>query len=317
MRCVVTGAAGFIGSSLADRLLAEGHTVVGVDCFTPYYSRVVKEGNLAAARGNPRFRLDESDLRTADLGPVLGGAEMVFHLAAQAGVDSFGEKFREYADINIIGTHRLLEAARRAGSLRLLVYASSASVYGDVPVPMREDGPVNPTTPYGITKLAGEQLSLQYSARMGVPAMSLRFFNVFGPRQRPDMAFTKLAVAILTGAEFPLKGDGLMERDFTEVGDILDALAACADRGRPGLVLNAGGGHRVALRRAIEVMESVSGTRARVRREEARPGEMKRNEADTARLRREFGFAPRVSLEEGLARQFAWVKANLSLLAER
>ena len=316
MRVLVTGAAGFIGSHLAERLLADGHEVTGVDCFTPDYAEALKRSFVAPSLANPRFRFLEADLRTTDPVPLVGSADVVYHLAAQAGVRaSFGPQFADYVAHNILATHRLLEAARAAKGLKLMVYASSASVYGDVPVPMREEGPTRPTSPYGITKLAAEQLCLRYAAEMGVPAMAFRFFNVFGPRQRPYMAFTRLAVAMMAGAEFPLYGNGAMERDFTEVGDIVDTLVEAAKRGKPGMLLNIGGGHRISLLQAIEVFEKVSGKKALLRKEPARMGEMARAEADNSALKAAFGFAPKVSLEAGLARQWAWAMDNSPLLA--
>ena len=316
MRCLVTGAAGFIGSHLAERLLDGGHQVTGLDCFTAYYYRALKEKNLAGAKSKKGFAFVEADLLDAGLARVLDGIDVVYHLAGQPGVKSFGPQFSDYIDNNLKATHRLLEAARDSRGIRIFVYASSASVYGDVPVPMREDGPTRPTSPYGITKLAAEQLCLQYAAQNMVPAMALRFFNVFGPRQRPDMAFTRLAVAALTGAEFPLYGTGGQERDFTGVGDIVDALVRAGEIGRPGLVLNVGGGHRVSLTAAIDALERISGIAVRIRREPPQVGAMERMEADTERLRKEFGFAPRVSLEEGLRLQLEWARENLPLLSK-
>jgi UDP-glucose 4-epimerase len=322
MRCVVTGAAGFIGSHLAGRLAAAGHEVTGVDCFTSYYSRALKERNLKAAG---KIRFVEIDLVRDSLDDVVADAEVIYHLAAQPGVLSFGPGFAAYIDNNITGTHRLLDAAhgkwdlRRAaqgaGSLRLMVYASSASVYGSTPLPMAESGPAKPVSPYGITKLAAEQLCLQYSTAGLVPAMALRFFNVFGPRQRPDMAFTRLAVAMLAGREFPLRGTGEQERDFTAVDDVVDVLVACLEKGKPGLLLNVGGGHRISLMRAIQVFEKVGGKPAKLKHEPEAPGEMSRMEADTTALRKEFGFSPRVKLEDALERQLAWARDNLDLLA--
>ncbi len=312
MRCLVTGAAGFIGSHLTDRLLDEGHEVVGVDCFTPYYARALKEANLEAARSRKSFQLAEVDLKNAPLEPFLEGVEVAIHLAAQAGVRSFGPQFSEYIDNNLSATHRLLEAVKLSRSVRLLIYASSGSVYGAVPLPMREDGPTRPTTPYGITKLAAEQLCLQYAAQNMVPAMCLRFFNVFGPRQRPNMAFSQLTVAILANREFSLYGTGEQERDFTEVSDIVDTIVAACKRGRAGMVLNVGGGQRISLHQAIATLERIHGRRIKIRKEPPVPGDVVRMEADTTLLKGELGITPRVRLEEGLQRQFEWVRAHLA-----
>lgn len=312
MRVLVTGAAGFIGSNLTERLLDEGHEVVGLDCFTPFYARALKERNLEVARSHNAFQLAEIDLKNASLEPVLEGVEVVVHLAAQAGVRSFGPQFSEYIENNLSATHRLLEAIKPSRTVRLLIYASSASVYGAVPIPFREDGPTRPTSPYGITKLAAEQLCIQYAAQKMVPAMCLRFFSVFGPRQRPDMAFCRLTVALLANREFTLYGTGEQERDFTEVSDIVDTIVAACKRGRAGMVLNVGGGQRISLQQAMATLERIHGGRINMRREERVPGDMICMEADTTLLQQELGFTPRVRLEAGLQRQFAWVQAHLA-----
>ena len=316
MRCLVTGAAGFIGSTLTDRLLAEGHEVTGVDCFTPYYPRELKDANLEAARRNGKFRLVEADLRMCALDDVLEGAEVVYHLAGQAGVRaSLGSMFPEYVEHNVLVTHRLLEAALRHRGISAFVYSSSASVYGSVPLPMREDGPTRPVSPYGVTKLAAEHLCTQY-AKLGLPSMSLRFFNAFGPRQRPDMAFTRLAVALLAGREFPVYGTGEQERDFTAVEDIADIVLAAGKGPKPGMVINTGGGHRVSLNMSISIMENITGIRAKIRREPRVSGDMERTESDTTLLRKEYGFTPKIGLEEGLKKQVEWVKASLGALSK-
>ncbi len=315
MRIVVTGAAGFIGSHLSERLLAEGHDVVGIDALTPYYDSRIKNSNVDAIlsrSGQPRFTLHKVDLCEADLTPLVRGAEIVYHLAGQPGVDSFGPRFSDYVRHNLTATHRLLEAA---GGVKLVVLASSSSVYGSAPSPFREDGPVQPTTPYGITKLAAEQLCLQYSANGMVPAMAFRFFTVYGPRQRPDMAFTKLCRAVLRDEPFPVRGTGEQVRDFTYVGDIVDALVAAAGKGKPGMLLNLGGGTSVSLNRAIAIVEQLAGRTVKIDRQPAKPGEMDRNPADPTRLRETLGFAPKTPIEEGLRRQFEWVNEHLALLS--
>lgn len=312
MRVLVTGAAGFVGSHLTERFLDEGHEVIGLDCFTPYYARALKELNLEVARAHKSFTLVEIDLKNASLERALEGVEVVVHLAAQAGVRSFGPQFSEYIENNLSATHRLLEAIKLSRTVRLLIFASSASVYGAVPVPMREDGPTRPTSPYGITKLAAEQLCIQYAAQHMVPAMCLRFFNVFGPRQRPDMAFSRLTVALLANRQFTLYGTGEQERDFTEVSDIVDAIVAASKRGRAGMVLNVGGGQRISLQQAMTTLERIHGRRINMRREPPVAGDMMRMEADTTLLKQELGFTPRVRLETGLQRQLAWVQAHLA-----
>lgn len=312
MRIVVTGAAGFIGSHLAERLLGDGHEVIGIDALTAYYDPRIKRENIAGALRHPKFAFHEADLRTVDVAPLLGRAEVVFHLAGQPGVDSFGPRFADYVGHNLTATHRLLEAAQ---GVKLVVLASSSPVYGAAPAPFREDGPASPTTPYGITKLAAEQLCLQYSANGMIPAMAFRFFTVYGPRQRPDMAFTKLCRAVLRDEPFPIRGTGDQVRDFTYVGDIVDGLVAAPTKGRAGLLLNLGGGTSVSVNRAIAIVEQLAGRKAKIARQPVKPGEMDRNPADPARLQAEFGFAPRTPIEDGLRRQFEWVKEHLDLLS--
>src|SRR3954452_20962667 len=239
MRALVTGAAGFVGSTLVDTLLARGDHVVGLDCFTPYYDRAAKEANLALARDSKRFEFVEADLRTADVDALLDGAEVVFHQAAQAGVRlSWSEGFADYSSHNILATQRLLEAAKRTRPR--VVYASSSSVYGNAAsYPTNEGDIPRPHSPYGVTKLAGEHLCNLYADNWGVATMSLRYFTVYGPRQRPDMAIHRLLRAALDGGPFPLYGDGSAEREFTFVDDIVAAnlLAADADC-PPGTVVN-------------------------------------------------------------------------------
>ncbi|MEK7477307.1 MAG: NAD-dependent epimerase/dehydratase family protein [Candidatus Coatesbacteria bacterium] len=312
MKVLVTGVAGFIGSTLAERLLDAGHEVVGIDCFTPYYSRALKEANMSGFIESPRFQFHEADLRSAEIAPLLNGIEVVVHLAGQPGVrGSFGPDFALYAEHNILATHRLLEASRM---VRLFVFASSASVYGSVPVPMREDGPVRPVSPYGVTKLAAEQLCLQYAAQGLVPAMAFRFFSVYGPRQRPDMAFPRLIRTVLDRDEFTILGTGDQQRDFTYVGDVVDALVAALAKGKGGLLLNLGGGHKVSLNHTIAIVERLAGLKAKIARLPAAAGDMEVTEADATRLRAELGFAPKTSIEDGLANEVEWVRANLKLL---
>jgi UDP-glucose 4-epimerase len=309
VKAVVTGAAGFIGSHLAESLLADGHEVIGVDCFTDYYPRPIKESNLARLRDSSRFRLLEARLQEADLAPLLDGAEHVYHLAAQAGVRaSWGRDFALYTDHNVLATQRLLEAALAAGRPKV-VYASSSSVYGDAPaLPLREDGPCQPISPYGVTKLAGEHLALLYHRNHGLPTVSLRFFTVYGPRQRPDMAFHRFLKAARDGDSVTLFGDGLQTRDFTYVADIVAAVRAAPLSGRSGCVYNVGGGERVALNEVLRVIESVTARPLRIRRQEAQKGDMRDTFADTACARRDLGFRATVPLAEGLAREWDWMR---------
>jgi UDP-glucose 4-epimerase len=308
MKVVVTGAAGFIGSHLTDALLAGGHEVVGVDAFVDYYPRAAKESNLARAREHRSFRLVEGALQEMDLGPVLEGAGQVYHLAAQAGVrSSWGRDFAIYTDNNVLGTQRLLEAAV-AARVPWLVYASSSSVYGDsAELPLRETAPCRPVSPYGVTKLAAEHLAVLYEKSFGLPTVSLRYFTVYGPRQRPDMAFHRFLKAARDGSAIHVFGDGLQTRDFTFVADIVAATRAAADSGRPGGVYNVGGGERVALNDVLGRIEDVTGRRLTIVREPAQKGDMRDTFADTAAAARDLGFRSTVDLREGLAREWDWI----------
>ncbi len=310
MRAVVTGAAGFIGSTLTDSLLADGYDVLGIDAFVDYYPRAVKERNLAAARENPRFQLVDGFLQDIDLASLLTGADLVFHLAAQAGVRaSWGREFALYTNLNVLGTQQLLEAAVAAGVPRL-VYASSSSVYGDAPtLPLREEAACHPLSPYGVTKLAAEHLCHLYGHNLGLPVVSLRYFTVYGPRQRPDMAFHKFLKAARDGTPVQLYGDGLQTRDFTFVSDIVAATRAAADRGRPGSVYNVGGGERIAMNEVLRLVETVSGCTLKIDRHEAQRGDMRDTFADTLAAQRDLGFRSTVSLRDGLTREWDWIRS--------
>jgi UDP-glucose 4-epimerase len=309
MKVVVTGVAGFIASQLAERLVADGHEVVGVDCFTDYYARETKERNLARLRSAPGFRLVEQRIQDADLEALLAGAAHVYHLAAQAGVRaSWGREFAHYTEHNVLATQRLLEAALAAGRPKV-VYASSSSVYGDcAALPLREDGPCHPVSPYGVTKLAAEHLAVLYHRNFGLDTTSLRFFTVYGPRQRPDMAFHRFLRAARDGGSVAVFGDGLQTRDFTYVDDIVAALRAAALSGRPGSVYNVGGGERIALNDVLRMVEDVTGRPLHIQRQEAQKGDMRDTFADTTAAARDLGFRSSVSLRDGLAREWAWLQ---------
>ena len=308
MKALVTGAAGFIGSTLSERLIADGATVTGLDCFTDYYPRERKEHNLARLRQSPGFTLVEAAIAEADLPRLLEGVTHVFHLAAQAGVrKSWGRDFRVYTVNNVEATQILLEACvgRR---LKRLVYASSSSVYGDnVALPMTEDALPQPVSPYGVTKLSAEQLCHLYHVNYDIPAVSVRYFTVYGPRQRPDMGFYKFLLAVMRGKPVPQFGDGRQTRDFTFVADAVAATVAAATRGTPGGVYNIGGGSRVELLDVFELIRAVTDRPLRVNRIDAQRGDMRDTYADTTRARADLGFAPTVSLEQGLRAQFEWM----------
>ena len=311
MKALVTGAAGFIGSHLSERLIAEGATVTGIDCFTDYYPRELKERNLASLRGAASFRLVESTLADANLSTLLNGVTHVFHLAAQAGVRrSWGRDFRVYTVNNVEATQVLLEACIGM-PIERLVYASSSSVYGDsVALPMREDARPQPVSPYGVTKLAGEQLCYLYHVNHGVPAVSLRYFTVYGPRQRPDMGFARFLHAVTCEEAVAQFGDGRQTRDFTFVADTVTATVAAATRGKPGGVYNIGGGSHVDLLHVFELIGRIVGRPVRVERTETRRGDMRDTYADTTRAMADLGFAPTAGLEEGLRAQYDWMTAG-------
>ena len=309
MKALVTGAAGFIGSTLAERLVDEGVDVVGIDCFTDYYPRPVKERNVSRLLASPRFRFVESRIQDADLPSLVTDRTHVFHLAAQAGVrKSWGRDFAIYTENNIEATQVLLEALARAPALERLVYASSSSVYGDnTPMPFREDMMTQPVSPYGVSKLAAEQLCYLYHANFRVPAVSLRYFTVYGPRQRPDMGFHKFLRATILGEPIAVFGDGEQTRDFTFVKDAVAATIAAATKGVPGRVYNIGGGSRVSVNEVLDLIGRIAGRRPGVRVDPAQKGDMRHTYADTSLARADLGFAPAVALEEGLAAEYRWL----------
>lgn len=311
MRCLVTGAAGFIGSQLAERLLADGRRITGVDAFTDYYARTLKEANVAPLTRHPAFDLVRGNLLELDLDRLVDRVDVIFHLAAQAGVRaSWGEAFRLYSDWNILATQRLLEAAR-GRPLARFVYASSSAVYGRSELPMREDSPLRPLSPYGVSKLAGEHLCGLYAEAYGVPTVSLRYFTVFGPRQRPDMAFHRFIRALRAGRAIPLFGDGRQTRDFTFVADVIDATcragaASIADV-PAGEILNVAGGARIELRKVIEDLARLVGREARITSGAPPAGEMPHTYADSGRAARLLGWQPKTSVVDGLAEEVAWI----------
>ncbi len=308
MKAIVTGAAGFIGSHLSSALLDSGASVTGIDCFTDYYARPLKDANLATVKDREGFRFVEGALQDLDLSKILTGATHVFHLAGQAGVrKSWGGDFDVYIRDNVHATQRLLEAMARM-PIQKYVYSSSSSVYGnDVPLPMRENTYLQPLSPYGVTKLAGEHLGHLYFANHAVPTVSLRYFTVYGPRQRPDMAFHRFLTSVRDGKSITVYGDGEQTRDFTFISDIVAANIAAATQGRPGSVYNIGGGSRVTLNHVLELIQKVTGKTVAIQREPEQKGDMRHTYADTSAARRDLDFNPRVSLENGLAQQYQWL----------
>jgi nucleoside-diphosphate-sugar epimerase len=300
MTVLVTGAAGFVGSTLVELLLDEGHPVLGVDAFTDYYPRQTKERNLNRVRGRAGFRFVEADLSKVAVAQLLSGVDTVFHLAGQPGVRaSWGADFGHYVRHNVLVTQRLLEACRER-QLRKLVYASSSSVYGDAEAyPTPETVRPSPVSPYGVTKLAAEHLCEVYRRSFEVPAVSLRLFTVYGPGQRPDMAFSRLVGAAIRGEPFELFGDGLQTRDFTFVGDVVRAMVDAAASGWCG-VANIGGGARTSMREVLDVVTGLCGPLDLVQRPTAR-GDVRDTAADTSVAQAAFGYKARTKLADGLA----------------
>jgi UDP-glucose 4-epimerase len=315
---VVTGAAGFIGSHLAEALVERGHEVVGIDCFTTAYPPQEKRRNLERLLGHPSFRLVEGDLVTLTLDAWLEGAVVVFHQAAQPGVrGSWGRDFAIYVYHNVLATQCLLEASARAGVPRL-VAASSSSVYGDAPVyPTTEEAITRPVSPYGVTKLASEHLCLAY-ARPEVSSLAvatLRYFTVYGSRQRPDMAFRRFLAAAYAGEPIRVYGDGEQTRDFTHVEDAVRANLLAMTAPVEAEAVNVGGGRRITLNEVLDLIGRSTGRRLRIERAPAQPGDARHTGADGTRAEALLGYRPEVRLEDGIADQAAWVAAGLGLRA--
>jgi UDP-glucuronate 4-epimerase len=304
MRALVTGVAGFIGSHLAEALVASGTDVVGVDSFAPYYESELKRDNLARLADVDSFRLIEGNLREIDLPDVLEGLDVIFHLAAQPGVRrSWGQEFAVYTNENVLATQRLLESVREHGSVPF-VFASSSSIYGDAErLPTPESALPMPVSPYGVTKLACEHLCRLYFSRFEVPTVMLRYFTVYGPRQRPDMAFSRFISAAGDGQPVEVFGDGLQSRDFTYVTDAVAATIAAADAGRPGEAYNVAGGSQATVLDVLETLRGVLGSDIEVRHLPAVPGDARHTGGDTEKARRDLSFMPKTTLAEGLAAQ--------------
>lgn len=306
---LVTGAAGFIGSTLADRLLADGVRVTGVDAFTDYYDVSLKRRNVAGALAHAAFTLLELDLATADLSP-LPAVDVVFHQAAQPGVRaSWGREFATYTQHNVLATQRLLERYQHE-PLERFVYASSSSIYGDAEsYPTSESVLPRPYSPYGVTKLAGEHLALLYGRNFGLPVAALRYFTVYGPRQRPDMAFHRFCRAMLAGEPITVYGDGRQSRDFTFVSDAIEANVRAWQHAAPHGVYNVGGGSQVEVLEVITLLEKSLGVPAIVRFEPRPPGDPLRTRADASRLAADLGYRTTIGIAEGLAAEAEWARS--------
>ena len=308
-KVVVTGAAGFIGSHLCERLVDDDFEVVGVDSFTDYYSPARKRFHLAALAGRRNFTLVEDNLVVCDVNRLVDGARCVFHLAAQAGVrKSWGKEFSRYIEANILATQRILEAIRETPSVRL-VHSSSSSVYGETrALPMREDHETVPLSPYGATKLSAEHLCELYRLNYGITYRALRYFTVYGPRQRPDMAFSTFITAALSGRSIEIYGDGAQTRDFTYVSDVVEANVRAFLYDGPCTVFNIGGGSRVSLLDVLGTLERELATPLDARFVDRVKGDVRDTWADTTRAQRELGFKPRASFEEGIRNEIAWYR---------
>ncbi|MER3414812.1 MAG: nucleotide sugar epimerase [Gemmataceae bacterium] len=310
MRCLVTGAAGFIGSHLSEELIRRGHEVRGVDAFIPYYPHSFKERNVAWLRQQRGFELRQLDLRSDDLDGLLEGVEIVFHIAAMAGLMKSWTDFDGYWTCNVQATQRLLEAWRHEGQhVRRLLLASTSSVYGKYAIGS-EDMPTRPVSPYGVTKLAAEHLCRAYLDNFGAPIVILRYFSIYGPRQRPDMGYYRFIEALLRDQEIIVYGDGQQVRGNTYISDCIEATLLAVEA-RPGEVFNVGGGETATVWDILRRLERLSGRSFRVRQEPERPGDQRYTFADTSRLKQQFGWQPKVGLDEGLARQWVWQQSMI------
>ena len=309
MKSLVTGAAGFIGSHLCEYLIEKGFQVVGIDNFMDYYPRSIKEANIADLRRDQNFKFVEANLLEVDLVKLLDGIDVVFHQSAQAGVRaSWGKTFKIYCDNNVLATQMLLEACRET-TVKKFVYASSSSVYGDTKdLPMRESSLPCPVSPYGVSKLAAEHLCFLYYKNFGIPTISLRYFTVYGARQRPDMAFHRFFRWALENQTLKVYGDGEQSRDFTHVDDIVEANWLAFGKGLPGEVFNIGGGSRITLNGVIEIIMEITGRELEVDYEAKQKGDVRHTMADMAKAKEKLGYKPQVLIQDGLKTEYDWIK---------
>lgn len=309
MRCIVTGAAGFIGSHVTRKLLNENYKVLGIDDFQDFYPKWIKEKNIAPLLQQINFQFIPENIYSLDLDSLIKNYDCIFHFAAQAGVrTSWGENFYVYTRNNIETTQKLLESAKK-NKIKKFIYASSSSVYGNCPdLPMKENSSLHPHSPYGVTKLAAENLCTLYNKNYGVPTVSLRFFTVYGPGQRPDMAFHRFFLAASQGKEITVYGDGSQTRDFTYIDDIVEANISAMHSGKPGEIYNLGGGNNIILKEIFPVIEKICQKKISINHIEKQHGDVYHTFADIAKADKDLGFSPRMSLEEGLTEEWKWLQ---------
>jgi UDP-glucose 4-epimerase len=309
MKCLVTGCAGFIGSHLCERLIKEGFEVIGIDCLSNYYPVWIKLKNLENLKKEKNFKFLRSKLENLNLKEILKQIDYIFHLAAQPGVrKSWGNDFQIYAEANILATQKLLEIAKSL-SLKKFIFASSSSVYGICPdLPMKESSPLFPLSPYGVTKLAAEKLCFLYYKNFNLPIISLRYFTVYGPRQRPDMAFHKFMKSILFNEEIIIFGDGNQTRDFTYIDDVVEATLQAAFNGKNGEIYNIGGGNQIKINDVLYLLEEITKKKIKYKNIEAQKGEMLHTLALINKAKKDLNFAPKTNLQEGLQKEWNWLQ---------
>lgn len=312
MNAIVTGCAGFIGSHLTERLLNEGLNVIGIDNFSDFYPKKIKEKNIESAINNPRFMLIKKDIIDMNFMGLMENMDYVFHLAAQPGVrPSWGKNFEIYVKNNILATQKLLEACKDS-NVQKFIYASSSSVYGNAETSwfgMHEDRVLKPISPYGVSKLAGEHLCSLYLINFGIPTVSLRYFSVYGERQRPDMAFHKFIKSALKGEKIEVYGDGSQTRDFTYISDVIDATMSAINNNVKGKTINVGGGCKITVNESIRMLESLLGSEIYVKYIETQKGDVKDTLANIDTARKLLNYNPKVKLAEGLRREMEWIKS--------